>query len=88
MSAAPSVSEPFMPTSATPFSIVYVTLSKLEPIQLARDGPYRKTLHERAASQQLQQEANYKRFVLELQGHAVEWEESLRAEIAMAQRQG
>ena len=73
--------------SAAPFANVYVTLSKQEHIQLVMDARYWRTLHERAASRPLQQEASYKRFVLELQGHAVQREVSWRAELAMAQFQ-
>ncbi len=47
-------------TSAVPFANVYVTLSKLEHIQLVMDARYWRTQHERAASRQLQQEASYK----------------------------
>ena len=73
--------------SAAPFANVYVTLSKQEHIQLVMDARYWWTLHERAASRPMQQEASYKRFVLELQGHAVQRKVSWRAELAMAQFQ-
>ena len=52
--------------STAPFAEVYVTLTKLEHIQLVMDARYWRAQHYRAASRQLQQEARYKRFVLEL----------------------
>ena len=73
--------------STVPFAEVYVTLTKLEHIQLVMDARYWRVQHDRAASRQLQQEARYKRFVLGLQEHAVQRELGLRAEMALAQIQ-
>lgn len=85
MRAAPSVLESISLTSAVPFANVYVTLSKLEHIQLVMDARYWRTQHERAASRQLQQEASYKRFVLEVQVQAEQRETALRGELDLAQ---
>ena len=52
-------------TSTVPFAEVCVTLTKLEHIPLVMDARYWRAQHDRAASRQLQQEARYKRFVLE-----------------------
>ena len=85
MNAAPSVLESISLASAAPFANVYLTLSKLEYIQLVMDARYWRTQHERAASRQLQQEASYKRFVLELQVQAEQRETALRGELDLAQ---
>ena len=87
MSAAPSVLEAVLQAKAVPFDSEYVTLSKREHIQLLMDARYWRSLHERAVSRQLQQEAGYKRFVFELREHAGQREASLRAEMALAQAQ-
>jgi len=85
VSAAPSVLKSISLTSAAPFANVYVTLSKLEHIQLVMDARYCRAQHERAASRQLQQEASYKRFVVELQVQAEQRETALRGELDLAQ---
>ena len=73
--------------STAPFAEVYVTLTKLEHIQLVMDARFWRAQHDRAASRQLQQEARYKWFVLGLQEHAIQRELGLRAEMALAQIQ-
>ncbi len=78
---------PAIAASTAPFASVYVTLTKREHIQLLMDARYWRSLHERAVSRQLQQEASDKRFVLELQEHAGLRELALRVELALAQVQ-
>ncbi len=90
MEATPLVLDAISPAiaaSTAPFASVYVTLTKREHIQLLMDARYWRSLHERAVSRQLQQEASDKRFVLELQEHAGLRELALRVELALAQVQ-
>ena len=90
MSAAPSVLDAISPTSAestAPFASVYVTLTKLEHIQLVMEARSWKALHERAVSRLQQLEGSYRRFVQQLGEHAERREATLRAEQALAQEE-
>ena len=88
MDAAPLELDAISPMSAAstvPFATVYVTLSKLEHIQLVMDARTWKGRHERAVSRLQQLEDSYKRFVQQLREHAERREATLQAELGLAQ---
>ena len=71
-------------TSTVPFAQVYVTLTKLEHIELVMEARSWKSLHQRAVSRLQQLQDSTKRFVAQLREHAERREATLHAALALA----
>ena len=72
-------------TGTAPFAEVYVTLTKLEHVQLVMEARSWKSLHQRAVSRLQQLQDSTKRFVAQLREHAERREAALHAALALAQ---
>jgi len=71
--------------SMAPFALEYVTLTKLEHIQLVMEARCWKSLHQRAVSRLQQLQDSTERFVAQLREHAERREATLHAALALAQ---
>ena len=71
--------------STAPFALEYVTLTKLEHIQLVMEARSWKSLHQRAVSRLQQLQDSTKRFVAQLREHAERREAAFNAALALAQ---
>ena len=72
-------------TSTAPFAEAYVTLTKLEHIQLVMEARSWRSLHQRAVSRLQQLQDSTKRFVAQLREHAERREATWHAALALAQ---
>jgi len=73
-------------TSTAPFAEVYVTLSKLEHIQLVMEARSWKSLHQRAVSRLQQVQDSTQRFVSQLRERTQRREAALYAALALTQQ--
>jgi len=71
--------------STAPFALEYVTLTKLEHIQLVMEARSWKSLHQRAVSRLQQLQDSTKRFVAQLREHAERREAAFNAALALVQ---
>ena len=71
-------------TSTAPFAEAYVTLTKLEHIQLVMEARSWRSLHQRSVSRLQQLQDSTKRFVAQLREHAERREATLHAALALA----
>ena len=71
-------------TSTAPFAEAYVTLTKLEHIQLVMEARSWRSLHQRSVSRLQQLQDSTKRFVAQLRGHAERREATWHAALALA----
>ena len=74
-------------TSTAPFAEVYVTLTKLEHIQLVMEARSWESLHQRAVSRLEQLQDSTKRFVAQLREHA-QRREATRGDVSRGARAG
>ena len=71
--------------STAPFALEYVTLTKLEYIQLVMEAKSWKSLHQRAVSRLQQLQNSTKRFVAQLREHAEQRDATFNAALALVQ---
>jgi len=71
--------------STAPFALEYVTLTKLEYIQLVMEAKSWKSLHQRAVSRLQQLQDSTKRFVAQLREHAEQRDATFNAALALVQ---
>lgn len=71
--------------SPAPFALEYVTLTKLEYIQLVMEAKSWKSLHQRAVSRLQQLQDSTKRFVAQLREHAEQRDATFNAALALVQ---